>query len=75
MGDDEAGGPSKGTTPSKAKPMGANPNQGAGMLGFGPQSFLTLGAASKVYLAAPHPHPNPPSHPNPSPKRNPPRWT
>ena len=59
MGDDEVGGASKGTMPSKAKPKGATPSQGAGMLGFGPQSFLTLGAASKVWWTWWNPNPYP----------------
>ena len=60
MGDDEATGPSKGTTPSKAMPKGAHPGQGGGMLGLGTQSFVTLGAASKVvYLPLPLPLPLP----------------
>ena len=50
MGDDEAAGASKGT-PSKAKGKGTD--TGVGMMGIiGPQSFLTLGAASKVDLVA-----------------------
>ena len=67
MGDDEAGGASKGTMPSKAKPKGATPNQGAGMLGFGPQSFLTLGAASKVWWTWWNPNPYPYHDPDPYP--------
>ena len=45
MGDDEMTGASRGT-PFKGRSKGTD--AGVGMMGFGPQSFLTLGAASKV---------------------------